>query len=259
MESSSLVLLGVSASFASLSAGLLGLGGGVVLAPLLFAGTSLRWIPAFDPPTIAGITIIQDLCGSFFSAVVGRRGYGKTHGLVRTMSGVSFLSSLLGGGLSAHMAPSTLKTLIVTSSTFAIVLLMVPYRFAMPTPRDRSRSQRQVAVAATVGLIGGLIGQATAFLLIPLMVFFLDLSPATVVTSSLPITFSGALGGLLGRFSFQPVPWVAAALVLLTAILFTRVGTSLRQCIGSETLRWLLVVILTVACTRVWLQILAGQ
>lgn len=258
MDAPSLVLVGISASLASLSAGLLGLGGGVILAPLLFAGGSLRWISAPDPPTIAGITIIQDLCGSFFAAVARASGQRHMQRLVWTMSCVAFLSALLGGRLSVYIAPSVLKTLIVASSTLAVILLLIPHRFALRIPRDRSGRQRQAAVAAAVGLFGGLIGQATAFLLIPLMVFFLEFSPATVAASSLPITFSGALGGLLGRFSSRPVPWAAAVLVCVTSIVFTRGGTALHQHIGSQALRWLLIIILTMACARVWFQILSG-
>lgn len=248
----------MAAAIASLSAGLLGLGGGLVLAPLLLAGSPFRPGPLLDIPTIAAITIVQDLCGCFFASAARWREYRDIPVAVLPMVGAAFAAALVGGGLSALVSPSLLRAAIMGLTTLAVALLVLPPQFATRFPEGRAGRRGQFAVAAIVGLAGGLIGQAAGFLLIPMMLVVLDVPLTTAATSSLPIALSSAVGGLLGRFSFQPVPWQAAVLVLLIAIPITIAGTRLRSRVSVNALRWILAVIVGLTAGHVWFRILGG-
>ncbi|MBI3464636.1 MAG: sulfite exporter TauE/SafE family protein, partial [Planctomycetes bacterium] len=111
------VALGVVGGFL---AGTLGLGGGIVLAPLLLLVPPLFGHAALDMPTVAGLTMIQSLCATSAAALAHHRQGTVCWELVRWMGGAIGLSSLMG----ALLAPRVPSQEQVLRGLFAVLAVL---------------------------------------------------------------------------------------------------------------------------------------
>ncbi len=224
-------------SFAGFLAGLLGIGGGIILVPLfIWAFTAAGFPPDLIVHAAFGTSLAVILPTSF-SSTLGHRKKGNVEGrqvLYLAIGGI--LGAIIGASLAAGLSGDWLKALFGLM-LIGVGLRMFLSRSYLPPERD---DQVPIWQLGTVGLAGGafsaFFGVGGGVIAVPLMVIFLRLpihlavgnSSALIVVSS----FAGALSYVghgwgfpgLPPFSLGYVNCFVAALVAPLTILAARLG-----------------------------------
>lgn len=253
-----LFMIGLTGGFFS---GLLGLGGAVLLVPLLLFVPPLFGFPALHMKQVAAITAVQ----VFFAALSGMLAHWRNRfvhkDLVLTMGGTSALAALAGGLLSDLVHARALLLLFATVATAAGLLMFLPRREEdADATADSVRFNKPLAaaIALAVGLVGGLVGAAGAFIYLPLMMYVLKIPTRVTLGSTLAIVLFTAAFGMVGKVVTGQVDWPLALALVLGSVPGAQTGGYLSRHIRAGVLRWMVAVVIWGAVLQMWRQALAG-
>jgi len=266
MESSLelLGLLGCLGLLGGFLAGLVGLGGGIILAPLLLFAPSAVGLDALSMKAVARLTIIQSLCSTAAAGLAHRRAR-LVHGrLVRWMGPTIFAASLCGAFLSEAQVVSS-EFLLGLFAGLALLAAILMFRRTDNGSGEEILSADQVsfshpkavAVAMGVGFLGGMVGQSGAFLTIPLLVQVLRVPVRLAIGSSLAITFCAAFAGSFGKLAGGgQVIWPQVGALVTGSLLGSQLGAALSRRMPIVYLRYGLAILVAAAAARMWYQVL---
>lgn len=257
MLSALLVLLGFAGGFFS---GLLGLGGSILMVPLLLFVPPWFGFLAFDMKQVSAISIVQVFFSSISAVLVHRKNNFVSKPLVLYMGSASAVASLAGAWLSAYASARFLLFLFALISTAAAVLMFLPRReVESDLPADDVPFSRPLAIviALAVGLIGGLIGAPGAFIYVPLLMYVLAIPTRVTLGSTLAIVLLGSLTGVIGKMATGQVPLLPAAALVIGAIPGARLGGHLSKRMNVAILRWMVTAIVVVSTVKIWMEALA--
>ncbi|MEB3188557.1 MAG: sulfite exporter TauE/SafE family protein [bacterium] len=240
-------------------AGLVGVGGGIVLVPLLITVPGWLGLPGFDLARVAGMTSVQVLVASALALGIHARKAGFHLQVAVPMAIASAAGATLGGLASGAIAPGVLEVVFATLCLLGGVLMLVPASGdhdesdAIPATFSRPIA---VAMAAAVGALSGLVGAGGAFLLVPLMRTGLGLPLRVVVSTSLVTVAAAALFGTLGKSLTGQVDLASAAWLVVGTLAGAPLGAVLSHRFRVATLRTLLAGVILLSAARLWMTIL---
>lgn len=248
--------LGFAGSFL---AGLLGVGGAIIMIPLLLSVPPWLGFPGLDMKGAAAISMVQVFFAALSGAVAhGRRG--AVHGrLTVTVGACTALGSLAGGVTSRWLpSPALLAIFGIMASLGAILMWVAPREVdgqqpvmgALPFHRVRA-----MWVGGVVGLGAGLVGAGAAFLLVPLLITVVGIPTRVTIGTSLAITLWTAAAGLLGKTVTGQVPFMLAVALVLGAVPGAQVGGWASRRFAVRSLRRLLAGITTLVALKIWVDV----
>ncbi len=251
-----LVLVGASVGFLS---GLLGIGGGIVMFPLLLYVPPLLGLPGIGVKSITGLTMIQ----GFFSALTAMLYYHKNalvnKSLVFTLGLSLFLSSFIGALASKKVPDGPLLLVFGTLALIAAVMMLIPRSYLRDElTEDQVDFNKPVAIAIGIvlGFSIGLVGQGGAFILIPTMLYVLKIPLRVALGSTLAIGLFSSSAGLAGKVATGQVPFLMAVPLLAGAIPAARLGSIVGKKTNTRFLKWLLAAIIFATAVKVWIGII---
>ncbi|HEY3368849.1 MAG TPA: sulfite exporter TauE/SafE family protein [Symbiobacteriaceae bacterium] len=251
-----LMLLGLIGGFFS---GLLGLGGSILMVPLLLFVPPLLGFAALDMKQVSAISIVQVLFASLAAVMIHRKHNAVSRPLILYMGTTSALASLAGAWLSAYTSARFLLVLFAGISTLAALLMFLPKRETeSDLPADLVPFNRPVAVALAlgVGLIGGLIGAPGAFIYVPLLMYVLGIPTRVTLGSTLAIVLLGSLFGAIGKAATGQVPVMMALALVLGAVPGAQLGGRLSRRVKVGHLRWMVTAVVVLSTAKIWMQAL---
>lgn len=252
------VLMGLGFGAAFLS-GLVGVGGAVILIPLLLYVPPLLGLGELGIKTIAGITIVQ-VTAAALSAASGHRGGGHVDRRLVSVLGPTMIGASFVGALgSAYFAPIVLEAVFASLAVFASVLMLglrnrAPAHTDGPPAFDRRLA---IAIGVVVGVLAGFIGAGGAFFLAPVLLHVLRIPMRYVVGSSVGIVAVSSGAGLLGKAVTGQVDWLLAAALVVGALPGGRVGASVSRRVTPYRLGLVLGFVILAVAIRMWLGIAA--
>jgi uncharacterized membrane protein YfcA len=244
--------------FGAFLAGLLGVGGALIMVPLLLYVPPWLGLGAFDMKVVAAISMLQ----VFFAALSGVVAHGR-RGMVQRGTAVTVGVATAGGSFIGGVVSRWLSSLVLTA-TFALMatlgaLLMVNAL----SERDESAPEPSafprglgVAVGLGVGIAAGLVGAGAAFLLVPLLITIFKLPTRLAIGTSLAITLWTATAGFLGKLITAQVPFGPALALVLGALPGAQIGERVSHAAPAQVLRKLLAAVTAVVAVRVWIDAL---
>jgi uncharacterized membrane protein YfcA len=238
--------------------GLLGIGGGIVTAPLLLYLPRLFGHEPLSMHVVGGLTISQALFASLFGGVAHWRSGSVDRRLAAVMSGVIFIAALAGGAGSKWFSHRFLLGLFLILSLAAAVLILFPQpkgNGAEYVPGSFS-TPGAVAIALGIGLLGGLVGQGGSFILIPMAVTLLRVPLRIAMGSNMVIIFCASLAGFLGKAATGQVPLLLAAALLVGILPGSLAGVALARRVPTGALRTALAGLILAACARMALDLM---
>jgi len=247
--------LGIATGFLS---GLLGIGGGIVMAPLLLFAPPLFGLEPLTMLTVAGLTIVQGLVACVSGALTHRRHHFVSNRLVLYMGASIFIAAALGGSAARFVSDQVLLAVFGTLAAAAAMLMLVPMRQDSERPEvddlefDRARA---VASATGVGLLGGLVGQGGSFILIPLMTAFVRVPTRIAIGSNLAIVLLSTSAAFLGKAVTGQIDWLLAAPLVLTVAPAAHLGGRVSRRVPVARLRKVLAVLIAAAAIRIWVSV----
>lgn len=250
-----LALVGLSVGFLS---GLLGIGGGIVMFPLLLYAPPFLGLGSIDIKSITGLTMAQ----GFFSALTAMLYYHKNalvnKSLVLTLGSSLFLSSLIGSLASKQVPDGPLLMVFGTLALIASIMMLIPRSYVQDDLTEDKVAYHKptaIGIGVVLGFSIGLVGQGGAFILIPLMLYVLKIPLRVALGSTLAIGLFSSSAGLIGKIATSQVPFLMAMPLVLGAIPAARWGSAVGKRTKTRFLRWLLAALILATALKVWMSI----
>jgi uncharacterized membrane protein YfcA len=247
-----LALVGAVVGFLS---GLLGIGGGIIMFPLLLYVPPLLGFSGIDVKSITGLTMIQ----GFFSALAAMFYYNKNalvnKSLVLTLGFSLFLSSLIGALVSKKIPDGSLLMVFATLALIAAAMMLIPRSYHQDELTEEHvvfHKTTAIVIGIVLGFSIGLVGQGGAFILIPTMLYVLKIPLRVALGSTLAIGLFSSSAGLVGKMATSQVPFLMALPLLAGAIPAARFGSIVGKKTNTQFLRWLLAAIIFATAVKVW-------
>ncbi len=253
------LLIGTLGLISGFLSGLLGIGGGIVMAPLLLYVPPLFGVEPFVMQTVAGLTIVQGLLGCLAGSLTHNKFHFVSSRLSLYMGSAIFLAALAGGA-GARLVSSNFLLFVFASMAFAASFLML-----VPVKKDSEKPDvevmqfsrfRAVTAASGVGLLGGLVGQGGSFILIPLMTSYVQIPTRIAIGSNLAIVFLSSLAGFIGKAVTGQIEWLLTIPIVLTVIPAASLGGRISPHVPILKLRRILAVVIVLAAIRMWCSLL---
>ncbi len=222
------------------------------LLPVLGAET-------LDIKVVTGLTVTQGLFASLSGAIKHGSYNFVSRSLVSYMGVTILIFALSGALISRWVDNNILGGVFATLALVATVLMFIPQpQRDVEVPPDQVvySKGKAVAIAATIGFLGGMVGQGGSFILIPLMLFVLKIPTRIAMGSNLAIVFISALAGFVGKAATGQVPlWLAIALVM-GALPGAQLGGYVSKRTRPVMLRAILAGVVALSAARIWYDIL---
>jgi hypothetical protein len=255
------VLIGGLGLVTGFLSGMLGIGGGIVMAPLLLYVPPLFGFEPLPMRMVAGLTIVQGLVACI-SGALSHRQFRMVSERLSLYMGISiFIAAMLGGAGAGYVSNDILLFIFAGLAFSAAFLMLIPVKGECENPNVKCLTfsrWRAVTSASTVGLLGGLIGQGGSFILIPLMTSFVRIPTRIAIGSNLAIVLLSSMAGFIGKATTGQIEWLMAVPILLTVVPAARVGSLVSRRVPVLKLRRALAVLIVMAAIRIWVSVLFG-
>ncbi len=246
-----LLALGLLGAFV---AGLLGVGGAIVMIPLLLYVPPLLDVGRLDMKSVAGVTMTQVLVAAA-SGMLAHRRHGAVNARLAWVGGVAMAGGSLVGALgSKFVSDEVLLLVFALMVTAAALLIFMPAAWGADEDATQVRfsSVRAAIVAGGVGVAAGLVGAGGAFLLVPLLLVVVGVPIRVTIGSSLAITALAASAGFVGKLVTGQIPFGPALAVVLGAVPGAQLGAAVSRRMPPFVLRAALFVFVVLTAIRVW-------
>jgi uncharacterized protein len=238
--------------------GLLGIGGGIVLVPLLLYVPPALGFPSLDMRDVAGITIVQVFAAALLGYLIHRRRLATSPQIVRWMAPGMAAGAAVGGVASGYV------TLTVLEAAFVLLALVAAPLLFVPPPADEIGEglardfSRPIALGAAlgIGVLSGLVGVGGAFLVIPVMIYFLGVPTRVAIGTSLGVLLLSSLFGAVAKLATGQIvlPWAAALCV--GALPGAWSGAAASRRVSARGLRLSLAVLVALTAIRMLLDLI---
>jgi hypothetical protein len=241
-------------------AGLLGVGGAIVMIPLLLYVPPVLGVGRLEMKAVAGVTMAQ----VFVAALAGMLAHRRHHAVHTELAWVGGLA-MAAGSLVSSLASGfftdrwllVVFALMVTAAAFLMLAVRETPDPPLFADEMRFSRARTAVVAAGVGLAAGLVGAGGAFLLVPLLMVVVGVPIRVSIGSSLAITALSALTGFTGKLATGQIPWLPALVVAMGAIPGARIGAAVSRRLPAASLKLALSAVILVTAIRVWWDLLS--
>lgn len=204
-SSSALTGIGLVGGF---MAGFLGIGGGIVIIPLLLYGAGL-------PVKLAmGISMVQAFFATLSGLLIHRRNRTVDVRLGISLGVCGLAGGTIGSFGSSFVSGRVLLTLYLFLVAIAIGLLIFAPRHEKPITAP-VELWKALPLGLGVGTLAGMLGVGGGFIMTPLMISVLRIPTRIAVGTSLlmilPTTVAGSLGKIAtGQFDLLIALWIIA-------------------------------------------------
>ncbi len=254
----------IAGAAAGLLAGLFGLGGGVILVPVLLWLFAWQGFPAETIAVTAVATSLATIVVTGLSSVLAHHRLGSLDWTVAR----ALLPGIVGGAVAGAWVADRLPGAWL-ETTFALYLLLVAFQMVwrwQPRPGSRPPGAGWLAGAGgVIGLVAAMLGIGGGTLTVPLLVrWALPMRTAVAVSSAagLPLAAAGTASyGLLGWDTPGLPPgslgyvYLPAFLgIVATSTLTAPLGAKLAHRLPAGTLKRLFAVILALIALRILLR-----
>ncbi len=231
-----LPIIGLIGGFFS---GFLGLGGGVVMLPLL---TFIGGVPI---KLATGTGLVQ----VFVASISGMISHYRS-GMVDLKAGIILGLGGIGGGIvgsicSIYLNAIQLQIIYLLIILTATVFLSLPINFETREYRKGNFNKIPgVGIGFIVGFLGGLLGIGGGFIIIPMAIYLLEIPLRVTIGTSLLVIFISSFGTIWAKFKVGHIEPMITLLVVSGSIFGAFLGAQVSRKTPINLLRFFLVCIL---------------
>jgi uncharacterized protein len=255
MPSGFYVFLFLSGALGGFFSGLLGIGGGIIMFPLLFYLPPLLGFDAITVKHITGLTMIQGFFASLSAVLIYKKERLVSKTLALTFGLSLFFSSLLGALFSKGTSDKSLLFIFGLLALVASVLMFIPRSYLKDElTEDKVDFHKPTAVLTGIfiGFLLGMVGQGGAFIIIPILLYALKIPLRVALGSTLAIGLFSATAGLAGKIATGQVPFHMVLPLIFGAIPSARFGSYVAKKTRVQFLRWILAFIICATAVKIW-------
>lgn len=228
------VILGLVVGFV---AGLLGVGGGLIIVPVLILLLQAYGLAAGIEPQLAlGTSLASILFTSLASVRAHHRHGAVAWPLVRRITPGVVLGALVGAIFAAQMPATVLKLFFVVFLFYAAIQMGLDFK---PAPhRELPGDAGTTLAGGVIGAVSSWVGIGGGTLSVPFMLWHnipLHRAIATSAAVGFPIAIAGAAGYLLGGWNVSGRPAGSLGFIYLPALAGIALGSVLTAPFGART------------------------
>jgi uncharacterized membrane protein YfcA len=253
------LVIGTLSLITGFLSGLLGIGGGIILGPLLLYVPPLLGLEPLIMRDIAGLTIVQGLLACLGGGFVHRKFQFVSNKLSIFMGVTIFIAAGIGGIASGFVSNEILLFIFAGLAFAAAILMMKPVKGEPEKPAPDTlhfSTPRAITSASGVGLLGGMVGQGGSFILIPLMTNYVKVPTRIAIGSNLAIVMLSSLAAFISKAATGQIQWLMAIPIALTAIPFSVLGGYVSSKVPVLWLRKILACLIALAALWMWFSLL---
>jgi hypothetical protein len=267
-----LLMLGGGIGFLS---GLFGVGGGFLLTPLLiFLGVPSPVAVATGANQVVGASVsgviahwrrknvdfkmgLVLVIGGMVGAYVGVRLFARLQALGQVDLVINLCYALLLGFVGLTMLAESIRALLLSKSAQPThkrhrhILAKLPFKMRFARSGLYISALIPLAVGAIGGILAAIMGVGGGFMMVPLMIYLLEMPTSVVIGTSLfQIIFVTANVTFLQAIETQTVDVVLMLTLLIGGVVGAQLGARFGAKIRAEHLRILLALLVLAVCTR---------
>ncbi len=252
-----LFILGLLGGFLS---GLLGLGGALVMIPLMLSVPPLVGAGRLAMKEVAGLSMLQVLASSVSGIFIHHKNNFVNWKVLLSVGIPMGICALGGSYLSKYMENRTLLIFfgMLTLAAFTLLLTQTQANMDSAAEEFQFRLIPGILIGSFVGFVSGAVGAGGGFILIPLMIAVLRVPLKVTVGTSLGIVFIGALAGSLGKLISMQVNVATAIPLILGSIPAAQLGAKCSQAVSSRVIHRILLAVVFLSMLKIGWTVLAG-
>jgi uncharacterized membrane protein YfcA len=216
--------------------GLLGVGGGIVIVPVLEFALQFIGVPPEQRMHVAVATSLATIIPTSISSARAHHRRGALDASIARSWGPAMLVGALGGSLLATQAP-----VWVLTSVFGVVALAVAVKMALPLDHvrwrdDVPRGAAGGALSGAIGMVSAMMGIGSGTISVPTMTLLgtpIHRAVGTAAFFGLLVSIPGTLGYLFAQPE-PPVPGWSLGLVSLLGVALIAPGALLTAPLGAR-------------------------
>ena len=234
-------------AFAGLMSGLFGIGGGMIVVPIvLWLLAKLNIDSAYTQHIAVGTSFAIMMFTTFSSALAQHKKKAVEWSAVIKMSPAMVVGGLLGSFISRHLSATFLHYFFIV---FVILVgLKILFKLNPKTTRPMPATPIIIIVGLIIGILSSWVGIGGGTLIVPFLLFCsLPIHRAVGTSSALawPMAVSGAIGYLITGLAINRLPeysfgfWYLPAVAILACCttIFAPIGVKLAHHLPAERLK----------------------
>ncbi len=249
MQYITFILIGIIGGTVS---GLMGIGGGTVIIPLLLylSGIDIKVATAMSMVHIVFASISGTIFNYYQKTIIFK--YSLYFGLS------SMLFSFLGGYLTKYIPDLTIKIMYISALTVSFIILLLRSRITgHKTEPSKKDLYKIIPIGAVAGFMAGILGIGGGFLFVPALLFFMGLPMNIATGTSLGAIIFTSIPGLAGKILSVDFNILFGVIVGIGGIGGARLGTNLKRKISPAATRIIFILFFVVVFIRVIIDILS--
>lgn len=237
-----IVELGLVGIFVGTISGFFGLGGGMLLTPVLFT-------LGFDFKTAIGISILQMVFSSVNGSYLNYRKGSLilSEGLYIGSGG--FIGGFIGGLVTKDIPESILQYMFLILLIFAILRLIFSKTNVESSASISPNRWILFGIGMSIGVISILLGVGGSVLLLPILIGFLHYPVKKAVSAGLFFVVFSSIAGLTSRLSLGSIDIQHGIIVALGALFGVAIGVWLKDHINDTHHKMSLIILYLIIIT----------
>jgi uncharacterized membrane protein YfcA len=229
-----LLVLGAATGFA---AGLLGIGGGMLMVPFI---TMILTAQNFPPEHVVHMAIATSLATIMFTSISSVRAHHKRGAvvwrIVKTLSPGILIGSWIGPWIGSHMNSTALAAFFGIFVAFSATQMLLDKKPS--ASRDLPGTPGMFAAGGIIGTLAGLVGAGGGFVSVPFMTWCnvkIHNAVATSAALGFPIAVAGTLSNIYFGMNVEGLPPSSLGFIYLPALLVISIASVMTAPLGART------------------------
>ncbi|MEN3294138.1 MAG: uncharacterized protein V7642_3391 [Burkholderiales bacterium] len=229
-----LLVLGAATGFA---AGLLGIGGGMLMVPFI---TMILTAENFPPEHVVHMAIATSLATIMFTSISSVRAHHKRGAvmwpIVKTLAPGILIGSWIGPWIGSHMNSAALAAFFGIFVAFSATQMLLDKKPS--AARDLPGTPGMFAAGGIIGTLAGLVGAGGGFVSVPFMTWCnvkIHNAVATSAALGFPIAVAGTLSNIYFGMNVEGLPPASLGFIYLPALLVISIASFMTAPLGART------------------------
>ena len=223
--------------FGGFAAGLLGIGGGMILVPFITMVLSARQVPDELVVHMAIATSLGTIMFTSLSSVRAHHQHGAVRwGIVKLLAPGILVGSTIGPWFGKQMNASVLAMLFGVFVAFSATQMLINKKPA--AARELPKAPGMFAAGGVIGILAGLVGAGGGFVSVPFMTWCnvrIHNAVATSAALGFPIAFAGTLANVFYGWGEPGLPDYALGFIYVPALLIIVAASVTMAPLGART------------------------
>jgi uncharacterized protein len=229
-----LVVLGTCTGFL---AGLLGIGGGMLMVPVMTLLFTVKGFPSQHVVKMAVATSLATICFTSLASVRAHHLHGAVRwDSVRLLAPGILLGSYFGSWLATMLPSRALALLFALFVGFSATQMLLDKK---PAPaRQLPRAPGMVVAGSGIGALSGMVGAGGGFITVPFMTWCnvaIHHAVATSAALGFPIAVAGTLSYVINGLGITDLPSGALGYLYVPALVVISLASVLMAPLGART------------------------